>query len=628
LEYGRYGGPRFAQLDDDYKVWAVYGRAQLIKKKVWSAVVTDGPASGSVSKGNLVADAWEIMNESALATIQMSVKPVHLNSVTAVSKAKDAWDALKDIFEARDIAQLLQLMHKLKNLKKDGDENMIKHPSRAKGLRQELAMLSNQVDKNTLVLRILSGLSSEYDMIKTVLENMKGKRNLADVSAKLLTVLQRASQGRSSSSTGVKSQAFAASATMKPLERKAVACYYCDKKGHMKRDCLKKKADDARGNKKPNGGRPDCGAGGGAPPRAASANAASAGPAGEQKTPESLSGMSTWVLDSGSTNHMAAGDQGFTVKTSGSEIKITLADGQKVFIKGHRYVSMDMWAGSTKVPIILGEALLLPDVTEALWSVRAVYRRGEAVVFVGDACYILRDGSEVLSSRVLSNASVIGSVNESGNNVLKVTPVKASASAASKRMDGEAELWHRRFNYLGFENRKRVVGMFDGIPASVADAESILATACAPCVGGKMARSPQHRFTTTSTKCELVHTDVDGPLTESLGGSVFFMTLIHDSTGFITATPIKTRGMVSDVIKTRMTQLETLARLKVKRVRHNGAREYVSHDIKAWYDNKGFPSEKTAPYSSQQNGKTEHAKNSIMKRVRAALLDAGAEEEL
>ena len=36
------------------------------------------------------------------------------------------------------------------------------------------------------------------------------------------------------------------------LEAPAVVCYYCDKKGHMKRDCLKKKADDAKGNKKPN----------------------------------------------------------------------------------------------------------------------------------------------------------------------------------------------------------------------------------------------------------------------------------------------------------------------------------------------------------------------------------------
>jgi len=60
---------------------------------------------------------------------------------TAVSTAKDAWNALKDIFEARDNARLLQLMHERSKLKKDGDENIIKYTSRAKGRRQELAML-------------------------------------------------------------------------------------------------------------------------------------------------------------------------------------------------------------------------------------------------------------------------------------------------------------------------------------------------------------------------------------------------------------------------------------------------------------------------------------------------------
>ena len=171
-------------------------------------------------------------------TIQMSVKPVHLHSVTAVSTAKDAWDALKDIFEARDNARLLQLMHELSNIKKDGDERIIKYTSRANGLHQELSMLGNHADENTLVLQILAGIPAEYDMIKTVLENMDGKRNLADVSAKLLTVEQQASRGLSLSSTGVKSQAFAASAAKKPWDKKVVVCYYCDKKGHMKRDCL------------------------------------------------------------------------------------------------------------------------------------------------------------------------------------------------------------------------------------------------------------------------------------------------------------------------------------------------------------------------------------------------------
>jgi len=125
----------------------------------------------------------------------------------------------------------------------------------------------------------------------------------------------------------------------------------------------------------------------------------------------------------------------------------------------------------------------------------------------------------------------------------------------------------------------------------------------------------------------LDHTDVDGPFTASLGGSVYFMTLMEESTRFITATPIQSTGMVPDVLKARIKQLETLTGLKLKRVRHDGAMEYVSRDLQSWYEDEGILSEKTAPYSSQKNGKAERVYWYIIERVRAALLDAGVEEE-
>jgi len=59
--YGRYAGPRFAQLDEDVKVWAVYCRAQMKKENVWAAVVTRGfgiinrKKRRSVSSGILLA---------------------------------------------------------------------------------------------------------------------------------------------------------------------------------------------------------------------------------------------------------------------------------------------------------------------------------------------------------------------------------------------------------------------------------------------------------------------------------------------------------------------------------------------------------------------------------------------
>jgi len=68
-------------------------------------------------------------------------------------------------------------------------------------------------------------------MIKTVLENMDGKRTLADVSAKLLTVEQRGSQKRSSSAAGVKSQAFAATDSKKPWDKRASCATTATRRG-------------------------------------------------------------------------------------------------------------------------------------------------------------------------------------------------------------------------------------------------------------------------------------------------------------------------------------------------------------------------------------------------------------
>jgi len=229
---------------------------------------------------------------------------------------------------------------------------------------------------------------------------------------------------------------------------------------------------------------------------------------------------------------------------------------------------------------------------------------------------------------VLDKESVVGKMNDLKQYVLKVTPVQASANSASTRIAGKAELWNRRFNHLRLENLKRAATMVDGMPKSVADAKRVIGTVCVPCVDGKMVQAPSPRSSTATTKCELVHTDDGGPLTESLGGSIYFITALEDATGFTTATPIKTKAMAPQVLKTLIKQLETLTGVKCKRFRHDGAKEYVTNDLKAWYEDKGITSEMTAPYKSQHNGKAKRVNRTLMERVRAALLDAGAEEDI
>jgi len=223
-DYGRFSGPRFAQLDDVYTVWAAYQRSQVKKEKLWTAVVTDRPASGSDNqKSDLVVEAWDTMNMAALATIQMSVKAVHLNTVTSVDTAKEAWDVLKVMFEARDKAQMLRLMDELSSLKEGDDEDIIKFASRATMIRDETAMIGDPVEDNTLALRVLSGLPAQYEMLTTVLENEDTKIVMSDVGAKLLQVEQRSIIVCASKPSGsVKSQVVAAAVHKKSLDKYSV----------------------------------------------------------------------------------------------------------------------------------------------------------------------------------------------------------------------------------------------------------------------------------------------------------------------------------------------------------------------------------------------------------------------
>jgi len=441
-DYGRSSGPRFAQLDKDYKAWAEYQCARLGKEELWTAVVTDSPASGSDdTKSDPVVEAGDAMNEKALATIQMSVKPVHLNTVTSVDTANEAWDALKVMFEARDDAQVLRLVDKLSSLKKGDDENIIRFASRAKMIRDELSMLGNPVDDNTLALRVFSGLALENGMLRTVLETKDTKLVTSDVMAQLLQLEQWSMTVATYKPSGsVKSQAFAAAAQTKSFENTSFVCFSCNKKGHMQRHCYKNNADDAKGKGKPGGGSREGGHGGKFQAGAALAYTASTGNSGSSKAHGSTRGLSPWVLDSGATNHMTAGDKGFTIRTARSGAEVTLVNGDKVPIKGHSHVFLNVGKGETKTRVVLGETMIVPDLTFILMSVRAVDRNRGAVVFVENACYIFGDKDAVCSSSVLDKASVVGKVNDAEQYVLKVTPVKVSAKAASAQTAEETEL--------------------------------------------------------------------------------------------------------------------------------------------------------------------------------------------
>jgi len=75
------------------------------------------------------------------------------------------------------------------------------------------------------------------------------------------------------------------------------------------------------------------------------------------------------VLDSGATYHIAAKDEGFTIRTAGIRADVTLANGNKVPIKGHATSSWTLGKGNTKTRMVLEKAMLVSNLTSNLLSV-------------------------------------------------------------------------------------------------------------------------------------------------------------------------------------------------------------------------------------------------------------------
>lgn len=636
-------GPRFEHLGDgNYATWSGYCRAYLISRDLWLPVTTERPASKEDQ------DIWDRKDVLALAQIQLCVKPHLLPMVVSCTTSKEAWDMLSDTYKAQSTARRMALVQDLSTLRLKPGEAIISYVARVKALRQELMVVDHKLDEATVVMHMLAGLPEEYRMVRTVLENLRDDLKVEDVAARLLQEEQRAKATSAGlAGSGVLSQALAADSRS---QIRSFTCFYCNKVGHMRRDCHRRAGDEKRGiyrrsvadsPRPPRGGRGDGhprgrnqdGSGrGGAPGGARGGSAGAAGALAFSASPSNHAAdtqSSTWIVDSGATKHMAHSTDSYTTyNTSNCGSMVTLADGKSVPLRGIGTAALTVDCGSSERDVNLQNTLYVPELKHNLLSVRSVDRAGGATVFMDGRCYLLANRASIQWSGVIANADVVGCVNNDGQYIVVSGGTGAQASLANQASTEVAQLWHRRYHHMGIDNLKRVVSMVNGMPREIAATGRLLGTVCGPCAGGKMARAPFPKSSNNTSVMDLLHTDLCGPMETSLGGARYFVTLLDDASGLTVAIPIKSKGQAAVELIPAVRKLERLSGRRARRIRHDWGGEYRSAELDEYYKSQGINAEYSAPYTAQQNGKAERVNRTLKERVRAALLDAGAEDDL
>ena len=185
---------------------------------------------------------------------------------------------------------------------------------------------------------------------------------------------------------------------------------------------------------------------------------------------------------------------------------------------------------------------------------------------------------------------------------------------------------HERMGHLGVDALLRMVNedFVKGLNLSSKDMDF-----CELCVQSKAHQLPfpKHSEAKSQHKLELVHSDVIGPMPESIGGAKYAVLFIDDFSHFVWTYSIPKKSDVFQTFKTWLELVENQSNQRLKIFRSDRGGEYESQEFKTFLESRGIIHQASVADCPQQNGVRERMNRTLMERTRAMKQAAKLPEE-
>ncbi|KAK1626816.1 hypothetical protein QYE76_001131, partial [Lolium multiflorum] len=364
-------------------------------------------------------------------------------------------------------------------------------------------------------------------------------------------------------------------------------CYYCNGKGHWKRNCSKYLADLKSGLVKKKKGISDI-----------------------HVIDVYLTGSRTsaWVFDTGSVAHICNSKQELRNKRSlaRDEVTMRVGNGSKVDVIAVGTLPLHLPSG---LVLDLNNCYLVPALSMNIISGSCLMQDGYSFKSENNGCSIFMNNI-FYGHAPEKNGLFLLNLDSSDTHVHNIDAKRI------KLNDNSTYMWHCRLGHIGVKRMKKLHS--DGLLESL-DFESL--DRCEACLMGKMTKTPFSGIMERATDLlEIIHTDVCGPMSvASRGGYRYVLTFTDDLSRYGYIYFMKHKSETFQKFKEFQSEVENQRNKKIKFLRSDRGGEYLSYEFGMHLKKCGILSQLTPPGTPQRNGVSERRNRTLLDMVRSMM---------
>jgi len=220
----------------NYPTWKLQCRMTLVRDGLWGYV--DGSEVLGADANDQAQANFSMRKNKALATIVLTIDPTLLYLIgDEPDDPAEVWNRLQGQFQKKSWVNKLELRKRLYSLKLKTGDSVKDHLKQMVEIFNSLNVIGDAIDDEYKVVHLLASLPDEYGMLVTALQANADVPAWEIVTERLIQEDRKISERRIDSS----SQVLLANSSS---DKKKLTCFYCKKKGHIKKDCYKLKNDN------------------------------------------------------------------------------------------------------------------------------------------------------------------------------------------------------------------------------------------------------------------------------------------------------------------------------------------------------------------------------------------------